>query len=193
MPNSRAIVAPIHGLCAFFRPLLTPGLTAPSLPASQFTVCTSRFTRPRIQTQKIRDSSGVSWEILNFCFSEIAKTWVRKPRVFINCHSDPPPKPTIPPPPKAPQNLLLQIYENPGFPVSKHGVSQPQGFIRNSVSQTRNSEIPSFRISEPGVSDFKLPKHKAVYRIQYRSGPLKPVWAGGPAPMWRCKNLHRLL
>ena len=46
----RAILASvlIHGLCAFFRPLLTPVSTAPSLPASQFTVCTSRHTRPRI-------------------------------------------------------------------------------------------------------------------------------------------------
>ena len=35
----------IHGLCAFFRPLLTPVSAAPSLPVSQFTVCTSRFTR----------------------------------------------------------------------------------------------------------------------------------------------------
>ena len=38
----------IHGLCAFFRLLLTPVSAAPSLPASQFTVCTSRFTRLRI-------------------------------------------------------------------------------------------------------------------------------------------------
>ena len=30
-----------------FQPLLTPVSTAPSLPASQFTVCTSRFTRLR--------------------------------------------------------------------------------------------------------------------------------------------------
>ena len=30
-----------------FRPLLAPVSTAPFLPASQFTVCTSRFTRPR--------------------------------------------------------------------------------------------------------------------------------------------------
>ena len=37
---------PIHGLCAFFKPLLTPVSTAPFLPASQFTVCTSRFTHP---------------------------------------------------------------------------------------------------------------------------------------------------
>ena len=37
----------IHGLCAFVRPLLTPISAAPSLPASQFTVCTSRFTRLR--------------------------------------------------------------------------------------------------------------------------------------------------
>ena len=35
----------IRGLCAFFRPLLTPVSAAPSLPDSQFTVCTSRFTR----------------------------------------------------------------------------------------------------------------------------------------------------
>ena len=37
-----------RGLCAFIRPLLTPVTTAPFLPASQFTVCTSRFTRPRV-------------------------------------------------------------------------------------------------------------------------------------------------
>ena len=37
----------IHDLGAFFRPLLTPASTAPSLSASQFTVCTSRFTRLR--------------------------------------------------------------------------------------------------------------------------------------------------
>ena len=37
----------IHGLCAFFRTLLTPVSTALSLPASQFTVCTSQFTRSR--------------------------------------------------------------------------------------------------------------------------------------------------
>ena len=37
----------IHGSCAFFRPLLTPLSTAPSLPQSQFTVCTSRFARSR--------------------------------------------------------------------------------------------------------------------------------------------------
>ena len=37
----------LHGLRAFFRPLLTPVSTAPSLPASQFTVCTSRLMRPR--------------------------------------------------------------------------------------------------------------------------------------------------
>ena len=35
----------IHGLCAFFRPLVTPVSAAPSLLASQFTVCTSRFTQ----------------------------------------------------------------------------------------------------------------------------------------------------
>ena len=34
---------PIHGLRAFFRLLLTPVSTTTSLPASQFTVCTSRF------------------------------------------------------------------------------------------------------------------------------------------------------
>ena len=41
-PPSFTVCAPflplIHGWCAFFRPLLTPVLTAPSLPASQFTV-----------------------------------------------------------------------------------------------------------------------------------------------------------
>ena len=39
----------IHGLCALLRPLLTPVSTAlpPSLPASQFIVCTSWFTHPR--------------------------------------------------------------------------------------------------------------------------------------------------
>ena len=62
MPNSRfalhglappkftvcALFLPlIHGLCAFFRLLLTPLSTAPSPPPSQFTVCTSRFARPR--------------------------------------------------------------------------------------------------------------------------------------------------
>ena len=46
----------IHGLCAFSRPLLTPVSTAPSLPASQFTVCTSRFARPR--TKFFDDPSG---------------------------------------------------------------------------------------------------------------------------------------
>ena len=35
----------IHGLCAFFMPLLTCVSTAPSWPDSEFTVCTSRFTR----------------------------------------------------------------------------------------------------------------------------------------------------
>ena len=39
----------IHGLCAFFRLLLTPLSTAPSPPPSQFTVCTSRFIRPRVK------------------------------------------------------------------------------------------------------------------------------------------------
>ena len=58
MPNSRfalhslaphqfTVCAPflplIHGLCAFFKVLLTPLWTAPSPPPSQFTVCTSRF------------------------------------------------------------------------------------------------------------------------------------------------------
>ena len=40
----------IHGLCAFFRPLglLTLVSAAPSLPASQFTVRTLRFTRLRL-------------------------------------------------------------------------------------------------------------------------------------------------
>ena len=33
----------MHGLCAFFRVLLTPLSTAPSPLPSQFTVCTSRF------------------------------------------------------------------------------------------------------------------------------------------------------
>ena len=42
----------IHGLCAFFRSLLTPVSAAPSLPASQFTVCTSRFACPRITWTK---------------------------------------------------------------------------------------------------------------------------------------------
>ena len=37
----------IHGVWAFFRPLSTPVLAAPSWPAFQFTVCTSRFTRLR--------------------------------------------------------------------------------------------------------------------------------------------------
>ena len=41
-------LAPFHGLCAFFRLVLTPVSTAPFWPTSQFTVCTSsRFTRPR--------------------------------------------------------------------------------------------------------------------------------------------------
>ena len=35
----------VHGLCAFFRLLLTPLSTTPSPPPSQFTVCTSRFAR----------------------------------------------------------------------------------------------------------------------------------------------------
>ena len=35
----------IHGLRAFFRPLSTPVSSAPSLSASQFTVCTSLFVR----------------------------------------------------------------------------------------------------------------------------------------------------
>ena len=58
VPNSRFSPSLIHGLCtvflpriqglcAFSRPLLTPVSTAPFLPASQITVCTSRFTRPR--------------------------------------------------------------------------------------------------------------------------------------------------
>ena len=37
----------IHGLCTFFRLLLTPVSTAPSWPASQFTVCASRLRRLR--------------------------------------------------------------------------------------------------------------------------------------------------
>ena len=57
MPNSRFSPFLIHGLCAlfasnsrwaFFRLVLTPLATAPSPPPSQFTVCTSRFTRSRI-------------------------------------------------------------------------------------------------------------------------------------------------
>ena len=41
----------IHGLCAFFRLLLTPLSTAPSPPSSQFTVCTSWFARLRFFSQ----------------------------------------------------------------------------------------------------------------------------------------------
>ena len=39
----------LHGLCAFLRPLSTPVSAAPSWPASQFTVCTSRLTRLRCE------------------------------------------------------------------------------------------------------------------------------------------------
>ena len=47
----------IHGLCAFFRLLLTPLSTAPSPSPSQFTVCTSRFAR-------LRNTSKNLWEPL---------------------------------------------------------------------------------------------------------------------------------
>ena len=62
MPNSRFALhgerpSLIHGLCAFFasnsrfmrlfQATLDTCLDSPFLPASQFTVCTSRFTRPR--------------------------------------------------------------------------------------------------------------------------------------------------
>ena len=58
MPNSRFALhgLALHGLCAIFtsnarfmrlfRPLLTTVSTAPSWPASQFTVCSSRFAHP---------------------------------------------------------------------------------------------------------------------------------------------------
>ena len=75
MPNSRFspslihVYAPflplIHGLCAFSRPLLIPVSTAPFLPASQFTVCTSRFTRPREEgLRKLRRRFGSFFGIL---------------------------------------------------------------------------------------------------------------------------------
>ena len=47
----------IHGLCAFFRLLLTPLSTAPSPRPSQFTVCTSRFARLRSYVQQ----ASVNW------------------------------------------------------------------------------------------------------------------------------------
>ena len=55
----------IHGLCALFRPLLTPVSATPSLPASQFTVCTSQFTRPRFM---FLSAFWVSWRFLHSCF-----------------------------------------------------------------------------------------------------------------------------
>ena len=42
-------------------------------------------------------------------YSEIAKHRVRKPRVFINCHPDPLPKPPILPPKLAPANLSVVL------------------------------------------------------------------------------------
>ena len=41
----------IHGLCAFFRLLLTPLSTAPSRPPSQFTVYTSWFARLQFEVE----------------------------------------------------------------------------------------------------------------------------------------------
>ena len=49
-PSSRFVrlfLPLIHGLCTFLRPLLTPVSTALFLPASQFTVCTSRLRASR--------------------------------------------------------------------------------------------------------------------------------------------------
>ena len=54
----------IHGSCAFFRPHLTPVSATPSLPASQFTVCTSRFTRLRKHTNQ--NFTGLSRSVLAF-------------------------------------------------------------------------------------------------------------------------------
>ena len=67
-PPSLTVCAPflplIHGLCAFFRLLLTPLSTAPSPQPSQFTVCTSRFARLRNKGSKIsgKASEHLSWE-----------------------------------------------------------------------------------------------------------------------------------
>ena len=53
----------IHGLCAFFRLLLTPLSTAPSSPPSQFTVCIGKIQRgahPRgLKPQIFRENRGV--------------------------------------------------------------------------------------------------------------------------------------
>ena len=75
-PPNITVCAPllplIHGLCAFFRLLLTPLLTAPSAPPSQFTVCTSRLVRLRntlwhktITYEKIF-WNNYFWKITNF-------------------------------------------------------------------------------------------------------------------------------
>ena len=99
----------------------------------------------------------------NLLRSEIAKPRVRKPRVFINCHPAPPPKPPIPPPktchcrslhstmhsytfPQGREGFLgswrgfwgggkggVAIYENPAFPVSKPGVSQSQVRLKSQI------------------------------------------------------------
>ena len=83
--------------------------------------------------------------------SEITKPRVRKPRDFINFQPDPPPKPPNP----TLQNSLsivlctpahshtrrrgVAIYENPGFPVSKPGVSQSQ------VQDLGDAKCPIYR------------------------------------------------
>ena len=98
MPNSRfalhglappkfTVCAPflplIHGLCAFFRPLLTPLSTAPSPPHSQFTVCTSRFARCRfdrvlhVVLLVWLCPLGTSCRSNTFCLRVCLETWRR--------------------------------------------------------------------------------------------------------------------
>ena len=106
--------------------------------------------------------------------SEIAKPRVRKPRVFINCYPDPPPKPPIPPPKTCPCRSLLGTMHSYTFPhkevrvfrdgvlgvgrgggdLWKPGVSgfQAQGFAISDNSQ----EAPQYL---PKVVQGKCPLH----------------------------------
>ena len=70
-------------MCAFFRPLLTPVSTAPSLPASQFTVCISRFTRSRSAIFPVKRLRSMA-ENVQKTRSDEQLFWVASPLNFVN-------------------------------------------------------------------------------------------------------------
>ena len=90
-------------------------------------------------------------------FSEIAKPRVRKPRVFINCHPDPPPEPPFPPPKTCPADLSMVICTPIHSHTSQGGsLGILKGFLGGGErGRGRFMKTRGFRFLSPGFRNLR--------------------------------------